>query len=162
MQEKIPLLFYNLNIYSFIILPIVFTILFSVNMAVWHKCHINYRFIFELDPRNCLDYRQFAEVSMKTGLRYCRFSPPFFDSFQLPSFMLLLTAVIMYIDFSQCFAPTIPSQMCPLILVVILLSILFCPFQLFYRSARQWIGVTLVRLNGTLAMRSCFLTASVL
>jgi hypothetical protein len=147
-QEKVPLLFYNLNIYSFIILPIVFTILFSVNMAVWHKCHINYRFIFELDPRNCLDYRQFAEVSMKTGLRYRRFSLPpsfFLYFFQLPSFMLLLTAVIMYIDFSQCLAPTIPSQMCPLILVVILLSILFCPFQLFYRSARQWIGVTLVR-----------------
>ncbi|ORZ23657.1 EXS family-domain-containing protein [Absidia repens] len=60
--------------------------------------------------------------------------------------MLLLTSIIMYIDFSQCWAPTIPSQLCPLILVVILLSILLCPLRLFYLSGRQWLGVTLGRI----------------
>ncbi|CAO3597875.1 unnamed protein product [Absidia cylindrospora] len=124
-QENLPMLSYNMNIYSCIILPIVFTLGFSVNMAVWHRSHINYRFIFELNPRTCLNYHQFAEI---------------------PAFMLLLTAIIMYIDVSQCWAPTVSSHLCPLILVLILLAIIFCPFQFFYLSARQWLGVTLGRI----------------
>ncbi|CAO3633741.1 unnamed protein product [Cunninghamella blakesleeana] len=124
-QQQLPNLFYNIQIYSSIILPILFTLGFSINMMVWHKSHINYKFIFELNPRTCLDYHQFAEI---------------------PSFMLLLTSIIMYVDFSQCFAPSIPSQLCPLILVVILLAIIFCPFKLFYLSARQWLGVTIGRI----------------
>ncbi|CAO3628232.1 unnamed protein product [Cunninghamella echinulata] len=124
-QQQLPNLFYNLQIYSCILLPIVFALGFSVNMMVWHKCHINYKFIFELNPRTCLNYHQFAEI---------------------PSFMLLLSSIIMYIDVSQCFAPNIPSELCPLILIVILLAILLCPFQLFYLSARQWLGVTMGRI----------------
>ncbi|ORX55014.1 EXS-domain-containing protein [Hesseltinella vesiculosa] len=52
----------------------------------------------------------------------------------------------MYIDFSQCFAPSIPSQLCPLVLIVVLLGIIFCPFHLFYNTARQWFGITLGRI----------------
>jgi hypothetical protein len=64
-QEQLPLLAYNMNIYGCVILPILFALGFSVNMVVWHRSHINYRFIFELNPRTCLNYRQFAEVSGK-------------------------------------------------------------------------------------------------
>lgn len=54
----------HLQIYAAFSLPILFSLGFSVNMMVWTRCRINYKFIFELDPSNNLDYHQFAEVSV--------------------------------------------------------------------------------------------------
>ena len=61
--------------------------------------------------------------------------------------MLLIQSVIMYIDFTQLFAPSIPSELCPLILFVILMAIIFCPFDILYCSARKWLGVALVTIE---------------
>jgi hypothetical protein len=55
-------------------------------------------------------------------------------------------AFIMYIDFSQIFAPTIPSELCPLLLFLVLLSIMTCPFPILYYSSRRWLAFTLGRI----------------
>lgn len=54
---------------------------------------------------------------------------------------------VMYVDFTEAFAPAIPSEICPLIFVVILIAIMFCPFDILYLSARKWLGIALVSLN---------------
>jgi hypothetical protein len=52
----------------------------------------------------------------------------------------------MYIDFSQIFAPTIPSELCPLLLFLVLLGIMTCPFPILYYSSRRWLAFTLGRI----------------
>ncbi|KAI8391361.1 SPX domain-containing protein [Radiomyces spectabilis] len=121
--EKLPYMYYNLQIYACIALPILFALGFSVNLLVWTKSRINYKFIFELNPRDNLDYHEFAE---------------------LPALMLLIVSFIVYLDFSQTLAPAVPSELCPLFLVILLLAIMLCPFSILYYSSRKWLGVALV------------------
>lgn len=123
-SKQLPNLETNIQIYACFLLPILFSLGFSVNLLVWHRSRINYKFIFELDPRQNLDYHQFAE---------------------LPVIMLLISSIIMYMDFSQWFSPVIPSELCPLILFVILIAVMLCPFDILYCSARKWLGVALVK-----------------
>lgn len=52
-----------LQVYGSFLLPTIFLGLFSVNMYFWYTHHINYKFIFELDPRDHLEFHQFVEVS---------------------------------------------------------------------------------------------------
>ncbi|KAI8096292.1 EXS family-domain-containing protein [Halteromyces radiatus] len=58
----------------------------------------------------------------------------------------------MYIDFSQWFGDMLPSELCPLVLFVTMMGILFCPFNLMYFSARKWLGVAL----GRILLSYCF------
>lgn len=62
--HQLPNLFYNLQIYACFALPILFCLGFSLNTLVWTRSHINYKFIFEFDPRDNLDYHEFAEVHL--------------------------------------------------------------------------------------------------
>ncbi|GAA5797115.1 hypothetical protein HPULCUR_002494 [Helicostylum pulchrum] len=130
-SKQLPNLETNIQIYACFLLPILFSLGFSVNLLVWHRSRINYKFIFELDPRQNLDYHQFAE---------------------LPVIMLLISSIIMYMDFSQWFSPVIPSELCPLILFVILIAVMLCPFDILYCSARKWLGVAL----GRILLSYCF------
>lgn len=122
-SRQLPNLQTNIQIYACFLLPIIFCLGFSINLLVWHRSRINYKFIFELDPRHNLDYHQFGE---------------------LPVIMLLISSIVMYMDFTQWFSPMIPSELCPLILFVILIAIMLCPFDILYCSARKWLGVALV------------------
>jgi hypothetical protein len=60
--------------------------------------------------------------------------------------MLLLLSLMMYIDLSQSFAPTIPSELCPLILFVLMMAVMTCPFPILYYSSRRWLGLSLGRI----------------
>lgn len=55
-------MYFSLQIYAAFFLPILFCLGFAVNTLVWTRCQINYKFIFEFDPRDNLDYHEFAEV----------------------------------------------------------------------------------------------------
>ncbi|KAL7319416.1 Xenotropic and polytropic retrovirus receptor 1 [Mucor circinelloides] len=129
--KQLPNLQTNIQIYACFLLPILFCLGFSVNLIVWHRSRINYKFIFELDPRHNLDYHQFAE---------------------LPVIMLLISSFVIYTDFSQWFSPIIPSELCPLILFVMLIAIMLCPFDILYCSARKWLGVAI----GRILLSYCF------
>ncbi|KAI9486316.1 MAG: EXS family-domain-containing protein [Benjaminiella poitrasii] len=52
----------------------------------------------------------------------------------------------MYIDFSQSFDPLIPSELCPLILFVLIIAIFTCPFNILYYSSRKWLTISLFRI----------------
>ena len=60
--KQLPNIETNLHIYACFSLPILFCLGFALNLVIWHKNRISYKFIFELDPRHNLDYHQFGEV----------------------------------------------------------------------------------------------------
>ncbi|KAI8374052.1 EXS family-domain-containing protein [Choanephora cucurbitarum] len=60
--------------------------------------------------------------------------------------MLLIQSFMMYIDFSKTFSPTVPSELCPLILFVVMVAIMTCPFPILYYSSRRWLGYSLGRI----------------
>lgn len=61
-QAEIPYWDSLLLVYAGLFLTILFGCLFGINMRVWYKNKINYKFIFEFDPRDNLDYHEFFEV----------------------------------------------------------------------------------------------------
>ncbi|KAI9275613.1 EXS family-domain-containing protein [Phascolomyces articulosus] len=122
----------HLQIYACFSVPIIFTLGVSINMMVWTQCKVNYKNIFELNPRDNLDYHQFAE---------------------LPCFMLLLLTLFMLFDFSNSLDPWLPSNQCPMTLFITLLTILLCPFNILYRSARYWLCRSLVSCKHTFWQR---------
>ncbi|KAF9191532.1 hypothetical protein BGZ50_009299 [Haplosporangium sp. Z 11] len=69
-----------LLVYGGLFLTIMFACLFGLNMYVWAKSRINYKFIFEFDPRDNLDFQEY---------------------FELPIFFMLLLALAVYLDFGS-------------------------------------------------------------
>ncbi|KAG0209903.1 hypothetical protein BGX28_009870 [Mortierella sp. GBA30] len=63
-QTEVPYWDSLLRVYAGLFLTTLFACLFGVNMYVWAKSRINYKFIFEFDPRDNLDYHEFFEVNM--------------------------------------------------------------------------------------------------
>ncbi|KAF8250599.1 SPX-domain-containing protein [Wilcoxina mikolae CBS 423.85] len=53
---------YLLQIWGGVALLLLQALLFTFNLRVWKNNKINYAFIFEFDPHNQLNYRQFMEV----------------------------------------------------------------------------------------------------
>ncbi|KAG0349493.1 hypothetical protein BG004_005155 [Podila humilis] len=62
-QADIPYWDSLLLVYGGLFLTILFGCLFGINMKVWYKNKINYKFIFEFDPRDNLDYHEFFEIA---------------------------------------------------------------------------------------------------
>ncbi|KAL1923529.1 uncharacterized protein VTP21DRAFT_8509 [Calcarisporiella thermophila] len=106
------------EIYAAFLLPVIFLLLVAVNAYFWTKYRINYRFIFELDPRNYLDYQQL---------------------FELPALILALYACAFYLSFSDVLQPWIPPTVYPIIWFTIVAGILILPFPVLYHHARKWI-----------------------
>lgn len=59
---RLPTFAMNLQIYACFLVVLLFCLAFGLNLAVWTHTRINYRFIFEFDARDTLDYHQFFEV----------------------------------------------------------------------------------------------------
>jgi hypothetical protein len=53
-----------LQVYSIFLIPVVFAVLFELNLCAFVAARINYTFIMEIDIRTAIDYRVFLEVSM--------------------------------------------------------------------------------------------------
>ncbi|CAG8510116.1 23783_t:CDS:10, partial [Cetraspora pellucida] len=61
----------QLQFYCGMILPMILLLIIGVAMYIWTKMHINYKFIFEFDPRNNLDFRQYIEIPSFFLLAVC-------------------------------------------------------------------------------------------
>ncbi|KAF9285758.1 hypothetical protein BGZ68_003584 [Mortierella alpina] len=95
----------------------LFACLFGVNMYVWAKSRINYKFIFEFDPRDNLDYHEF---------------------FELPLFFMLLLCLGIYLDFGSHLTNHIATAYYPMAVVGVILLIVFCPLPIASWTARKW------------------------
>ncbi|KAG0057269.1 hypothetical protein BGZ83_000059 [Gryganskiella cystojenkinii] len=116
-QEALPYWNSLLLIYAGLFLTTLFTCLFGINMYAWSKNRINYKFIFEFDPRDNLDYHEFIE---------------------LPLFFMLLLCLAMYLDFGSIQTRNFISEYYPLIFMGAVLVILFLPLPIANWAARKW------------------------
>jgi hypothetical protein len=98
--------------------------LFGFNLYVWSQANINYRFVFEFDPRDNLDYHQFSEFG---GL------------------LFFLWSLAVYLTFTGATTLVgIEPHFMPLTLLVLVVGLIFLPAPVLYLSSRRWFLTTLV------------------
>ncbi|KAJ1892452.1 Signal transduction protein [Kickxella alabastrina] len=122
-EERVPYHRQLLQIYGAVYLVLVFLLLFSLNIMAWARAHINYRFIFEVDPRDFLDSWQFLELS---------------------SVFILLASIVFWVNFTLRIEHN--SYICIYALLGTLLGMFFMPVKTFYWSSRWWLMKSLWRI----------------
>ncbi|KAF9190661.1 hypothetical protein BGZ50_000123 [Haplosporangium sp. Z 11] len=124
-QVEIPYWDSLLLVYAGMFLTTLFACLFGVNMYVWAKSRINYKFIFEFDPRDNLDYHQF---------------------FELPMFFMMVLCLGIYLDFESHLTTLIAPGYYPMAVMVVTFFILICPLPIFNWGARKWFIMSIGRI----------------
>ncbi|KAJ2888101.1 Signal transduction protein [Coemansia asiatica] len=122
-EDRLPYHRQLLQIYGGIFLVVQFLLLFSLNIHAWSRAHINYRFIFEVDPRDFLDSWQFLELS---------------------SFFLLISSFVFWVNFALHIEHN--SFVCIYVLLGVVLGLFLMPVRVFYWSSRWWLMKSLWRL----------------
>ncbi|KAK6453994.1 membrane signaling protein [Scheffersomyces xylosifermentans] len=100
-------------------------ILFGINLAVFDRFKINYKFIFEFDIASALNYRQF---------------------WLLPSFGFCFLSLIMWFSFQDFWPDKFAGRDWPWIYFGVMLVIFLWPGNQLYASARKWLQIALWRL----------------
>ncbi|KAI3649667.1 hypothetical protein MP228_005299 [Amoeboaphelidium protococcarum] len=114
------------QIYAGFSIPIIFMFLFAINQYGWTMANINYKFIFELDPRDNLDYHQFTEFG---------------------AFLFMLWSYFVYLTFVNPFESFFDIRLYyPLIFLCVVVVLLVTPVPVFYWTSRRWMLQTLFRL----------------
>lgn len=116
---------YLLQIWGGFLMVNLILLLFTINMWAWTKYKINYPFIFELNPRTCLDYKQFGE---------------------LPAFTMFLLSFLGWFSLNEFYPDTFPGRYFPPIYLGICVIIFLFPARIFFWRARKWLGIVLWRL----------------
>lgn len=120
--ESYPEAYILLQIMGAMFLPLLLAMLFSLNAYIWQRNRVNYKFVFELNPRDNLEIHQFMEI---------------------PGFLFLIFSYCFYLAFNTSF---IYPEWYPLIFLLVLVTLLLLPINVFYLSARRWFTTLLVRI----------------
>lgn len=115
---------YVLQIYGGYFLMLYLFSLFCLDCKIWTANRVNYPFIFELDPRNQLDWRQLAEF---------------------PSFFLFLFGLMMWLNFTR-YGSSAMYLYYPVLLIFITFAILFMPAPILWHKSRKWFLYSHVRI----------------
>lgn len=126
-QASIPAWSALVRVYGALFLPILFAVLFGLNLAAFAYGRINTAFIFEWDARTSLDYHQY---------------------FEMPSFLLLLLALAFWVSFLNPFPTVISPHTWPLVWLVIVFVFLLNPLPVFRPRSRMWFNLSLLRVLG--------------
>jgi hypothetical protein len=108
---------YLLQLYGGYFLMLYLFIMFCIDCRFWNKYKINYPFIFELDPRHHLDWKQLAEF---------------------PSFFTFVFGIIMWLNFSRYDKSPEMYLIYPIILIAFTAVIIFLPARIFRVRSRSW------------------------
>jgi len=114
-----------LQIWAGFFLMLLMASLFAINCYIWTKYKINYRFIFEFNPKSALDYRQY---------------------FVLPSLLLFLFSIFMWFSFNDFWPDTLPARDWPWFFFGFSALVIFCPFDILFYESRKWLVATMWRL----------------
>lgn len=125
LDQEIPEGKHLLQIWAGFFLAILIAILFGVNCYIWTKYKVNYRFIFEFNPRSALDYRQYVF---------------------LPSLLLFLFSIFMWFSFNDFWPDKLPARYWPWFFFGFGGVVLILPFDVFFHESRKWLIVTVWRL----------------
>ncbi|PIA17821.1 EXS-domain-containing protein [Coemansia reversa NRRL 1564] len=115
-EDRVPYHQQLLQIYGSIFLVLLFLLLFSLNILAWTRAHINYRFIFEIDPRDYLNAWQFLELS---------------------SLFFFVASVVFWVNFALHIDHG--SYICVYVLLGVLLGLFFLPIKTVYWTSRWWL-----------------------
>ncbi|CAO1622096.1 unnamed protein product [Sympodiomycopsis kandeliae] len=126
-QARIPSYEALLRVYGALFLPVLFALLFGLNLAAFAHSRINALFIFEWDPRHALDYHQY---------------------FEMPAFLMLLLSVAFWVSFVNPFPAAIAPTTWPLVWLVVALVFLFFPLPIFHPRSRSWFLKSFLRVFG--------------
>ncbi|KAF5381280.1 hypothetical protein D9615_008351 [Tricholomella constricta] len=107
-----------LFIYGVMLVPVLFSVLVGANLLVWARARINYVFIFELDTRTRMDYREYYEI---------------------PSILLAALSYAFWLSFLRIGAPHISPTIWPLVWLGFCALVMVDPLPLFYKSSRYWL-----------------------
>ncbi|CAG8535116.1 11990_t:CDS:10 [Gigaspora rosea] len=115
----------HLKFFIGLFIPTIFALLIGIAISWWTKLNINYKFIFELDPRDNLGIYQYLEI---------------------PSFIFLFLSFMLYSDLYNLFYLEYKTRSVYLGITIIAATlILFCPIRIFHYNARRWFILTLGR-----------------
>lgn len=100
-------------------------ILFGINLGVFSKFKINYKFIFEFDIATALDWKQFMFI---------------------PCLGMALLSILFWCSFSDFFPLAFPGRDWPWIYFGVMLVVIFWPGEQFYGKGRKWLLIAFWRL----------------
>ncbi|KAL8291362.1 hypothetical protein RQP46_002340 [Phenoliferia psychrophenolica] len=106
-----------LQLFGAMFLPVLFAMLFYLNIVAWHYARINYVLIFELDIRTRLDMHQLTEI---------------------PAILFFVLSLLFWAAFNNFWPDHIEPSAYPLAFLVFALAFLLFPLPYFYSSARWW------------------------
>ncbi|KAI3608133.1 signal transduction protein [Moniliophthora roreri] len=111
--------------YAILVVPVVFTLLVGLNLLVWSRSRINYAFIFELDTRTRLDYREY---------------------FELPSLLFSTLCYAFWLSFYRIGGLSISPTIWPLVWLGLTALVIVDPFGIAFKSSRFWLVKNIFRL----------------
>ncbi|OWB57193.1 hypothetical protein B5S28_g3123 [[Candida] boidinii] len=114
-----------LQIWAGYFLIVLMALLLGVNCMVWSKFKVNYKFIFEFNQRDALDYKQYMV---------------------LPAFFLFIGSLLSWFSFENIWPERFNGRDWPWIFLAIAVFILFNPFDVFHLNSRIWMLSSLWRL----------------
>ncbi|CAI5757957.1 unnamed protein product [Candida verbasci] len=109
---------------GFFLLNLAF-LLFAINMAVFEKFKINYKFIFEFNMATALNYKQF---------------------WLLPSFGFAFLSLIGWFSLNNFWPTKFPGRDWPWIYFAVMIIIVFWPGNQLYASSRKWLQIAIWRI----------------
>ncbi|KAJ9116645.1 hypothetical protein QFC20_000578 [Naganishia adeliensis] len=113
-----------LQVYGTLFLPVLFGMLFELNLTAYVSARINYPFIMELDVRTALDHRQFLEI---------------------PALLFAVLSFCFYFSFHFTGSPGISPYAWPIVWIVFTVLFFINPVPVYYQHARYWLLSVLAR-----------------
>ncbi|TPX32333.1 hypothetical protein SmJEL517_g04531 [Synchytrium microbalum] len=114
-----------LQLYGGFAIPILASLLFSIDLYYWSHARINYVFIFQLDPRNFLVLQEYIEVA---------------------SFVVMMWSIFLYLTVIDNIFPFVPSEIYPVIFAGLVILIFVNPFNVMQKTSRYWFLSSLIRI----------------
>ncbi|GME98197.1 unnamed protein product [[Candida] boidinii] len=114
-----------LQIWAGYFLIVLMALLLGINCMVWSKFKVNYKFIFEFNQRDALDYKQYMV---------------------LPAFFFFIGSLLSWFSFEDIWPKQFNGRDWPWIFLAIAIFILFNPFDVFHLNSRIWLLSALWRL----------------
>ncbi|KAG7904965.1 hypothetical protein KL907_003181 [Ogataea polymorpha] len=122
---ELPEARYLLQIWGGFFFCCLIGLLLSINCYVWSIYKVNYKFIFEFNPRDALDYRQY---------------------FAMSSVFFFLGSILAWFSFENFWSDTFDGRNWPWIYLGICALLLVCPFDILFLNSRTWLLSSIFRL----------------
>lgn len=107
-----------LEVYATFFLPVLFGMLFQLNLSAYVAARINYTFIMEIDLRTAIDYRQFLEI---------------------PALLFAVLGYCMFFSFYRVGEPAITPFAWPMVWLIFAVVFFLNPVPVYYQHARYWL-----------------------